>query len=234
MHLRLLPAGHPGALDGLLGEHDEHGRGRLRRPRGPPARLRDVPLEGGRLRGAAGQEGQPHGDQPVRLGHAQRARRGAGARLSRAHALLRVHHRLGGRRAASRRPRRRARLRAHARRRHALGAGQPRRDSGVGLGGRPARARQRPRLRRRRPRRVRGRRHALGRARGQEPHDPVLGGRRRRLAGPAHAAGRMGARGRDRRLREHRGGARPLRRRRHGHRRGRRPATRSTRRRRGG
>ena len=46
-------------------------------------RLRDVPLEGGRLRRAAGQEGQPHGHQPVRVGHAQRARRGAGARLSR-------------------------------------------------------------------------------------------------------------------------------------------------------
>ena len=55
----------------------------------------------------------------------------------------------------------------------------------------------------------------------QGPHDPLLGGRRRRLAGPAHAAGRVGARGRDRRLREHRGGPRALRRRGLGDRRGR-------------
>ena len=33
VHLRLLPAGRARALDGLLGEHDEHGRGRVRRPR---------------------------------------------------------------------------------------------------------------------------------------------------------------------------------------------------------
>ena len=53
VHLRLLPAGRARALDGLLGEHDEHGRGRVRRPRGLRPRLRDVPLEGGRLRRAA-------------------------------------------------------------------------------------------------------------------------------------------------------------------------------------
>ena len=151
VHLRLLPAGGAGALDGLLREHDEHGRGRLRRPRGLRPRLRDVPLERGRLRRAAGQEGQPHGHQPVRVGHAQRARRGAGAGVSGADPLLRVHHRLRRRRPPSRRHGRRARLRAHARRCDALGARQPRRHPGVGLGGRPGGPRQRPDLRRGRP-----------------------------------------------------------------------------------
>ena len=42
-------------------------------------------------------------------------------------------------------------------------------DPGVGLGGRPPGARQRPDLRRGRPRRVGDRRDALGRARGQGP-----------------------------------------------------------------
>ena len=206
LRLRLLPAGAARAFDGLLGEHDEHGRRRLRRARRLRARLRHVHLEGGRLRRPAREEGQPHRDQPLRVRDAQRARRGAGARLPDPHPPLRVHHRLGRCWPAPRRSRRHARLRADARRRDALRPRQPRRRARLGMGRRPGCARQRADPRLGRARRARDRRHALRRPGEKGCCDPLLGGRRRRLARPEDETAGVGARRRRRRPRQPRGG----------------------------
>ena len=217
VHLRLLPPDAPRALDGLLREHDEHGRGRLRSAR--RATSATSSCTSGR-RAATGP------------GRARRTTTPPSASTRRGRATSRSRCR-----SASTRSSRTATSSSPTRPgagRHRGGMGVTRDfelthgdatlsvlgsrgvEPGVGLGGRPARRSAAASIYDvGRARRVGDRRHALGRRRAARTRvirfwEGGGGG----WEDPAHAAGRVGARGRDRRLRQHRGGPRALRRRR--------------------
>ena len=96
LRLRLLPPDPPRALDGLLREHDQHGRGRVRRPR--PGYERDFVMYIWKEGGYGARPGKKDNHTAISL-YASGTRNEPVEVQERVypdpHAPLRVHHRLG-------------------------------------------------------------------------------------------------------------------------------------------